>query len=133
MISIKLKGDEDPAPYVAKPYVGRVPYIGYVPHESDKPNGNILTEVLRRDAIVRKLYKDCPYTKGETVTPTTPQDLVKYGKTIIVQHICSCYVEMGSANEWPKGDNPYIVGAFAPEKNVSFYCTTNFLEPLKDK
>ena len=132
MISIKLKGDADLPAFKTVPRT-HTPYVGYVPHESDKPNANLLTEMLRRDAIVRKLFKACEYSKGDTVTPTTKEDIAKYGKTIIVEHICSSYTELGAKNEWPKSDNPYIVGAFAPEKNVRFFCTSNFLEPIKDK
>jgi hypothetical protein len=89
-------------------------------------------EYNRRNELVKKLYMECKYNKGDICVPTNktiPDN--QYG-VITVQGVCSTLEEVGVNYEWPKSDNPLIVSftCTANPKNVTL-CTTNYLELSK--
>lgn len=89
------------------------------------------TEAKRRDEIVRKLVKDCPYSVGETVEVNSDPGKEKYGATALVMGIAQNYIQLGK-EEWPEGDNPLIVHARADD-DTEFFCTVNYLRPIINK
>lgn len=91
-------------------------------------------EWLRRDNIVRDMYKKCTYKPGDKMWPNTLAKCAQYGE-VVVDNICYTYAQM-EEDSWPKNgeDNPLIVLAHTQdERNYCFFCTVNFLQPHKPK
>lgn len=92
-----------------------------------------VNEWYRRDAIIRELYKNCPYAIGDVCIPVDPKGIVKYGE-VKVQEIMKSYMEVQKGDEWPKNDNPFVVTAVPLNKETHgtsiFLCTTNYLQKV---
>lgn len=99
-----------------------------------KRQGCTVEEWLRRDAIVKAHFKECPYNTSDKVWPTTNDKIDQYGE-VQIDTICYTYAQMDK-DKWPSNDNPLIVTARSLKNNYSFFCTTNFLtkeEPKKEQ
>lgn len=85
---------------------------------------NAYKEAMRRDNIVRALYRTCPYKVGDTcfLPASAKKD---YGTTAVVMHIAEQYIALGKDYEW-KDDNPMIVYAKS-DKGKFFFCTVSYL------
>jgi len=90
----------------------------------------MMNEAIRRESIVRKLHAECPYKEGDVVTLADDKDIAAYGKDILVEKICKSYTEIGLSEKWPASDNPLIVMAWSQEKNIRFFCSTNYLKKV---
>lgn len=90
-----------------------------VPHSGP----GMYAESQRREAVIKKHFKECPYYANEMVRKAgdTAEE-----RTIKVLFICPSYAAYDKA-DWPANDNPLIV--YAQYANGDkFFCTTNFLE-----
>lgn len=109
------------------------PPTPHVPSTVKPINPNPITELTsavwetakKRDDIVKKLYKDCPYNVGDICKPVNPDK--RYSNNISITAICKSLTDMGKDYQWPKDDNPMIVHAYDNEKKFPMFCTTNFL------
>lgn len=99
----------------------------------DSVVGDIMAESARREELVKKLYRECPYRPGDTVIPKYISDRKKYGEKIIVMSIVDSYAKFGKDETWPSNDTPYLVTAKSYDKDTIFLCTTDFLIPVKKK
>lgn len=86
-------------------------------------------EYSRRDAIVRKAYKDCPFYVGDKVTPDSVEGQKKYG-TSTVTGLVSSYFDYG--DDWPKNDNPLIV-MFTTNDGHEAFSTVNYFKKPESK
>ena len=74
-------------------------------------------EFVRRDKIVREMYKKVTYKKGDTVYPYIKSEYEKRGRCYI-KGVYKTYAEM--EGEWPGNDIPFIVTAhpmLAPKRS----------------
>jgi hypothetical protein len=92
-----------------------------------KMRGITPSEYIRREDIVKELFKTCPYGAGDIVYPTNEKDYKKYG-AVKVLGICASYMMIDKDEVWPKNDNPMII-TFQPVSNPknTMFCTVNFL------
>ena len=86
-------------------------------------------EWIRRDNIVRKQSKECPFNFGDTVYPASTEGYAKYGRCLVTGKTKS-YSEM-DMDKWPSSDTPFILSARSldpdkPENN--FICTFNYFQ-----
>lgn len=88
---------------------------------------SIFWEANRRDAIVKRLARECSYGVGDTVACADPKDEEENGKQLIVLSIADSYVKLGKDESWPKTDNPLIVHVKSHDKGTTFFCTTNYV------
>ena len=89
-------------------------------------------EWIRRDNIVRKQSKECPFNFGDTVYPTSKEGFLKYGKCLITGKI-KTYAEM-DRDAWPPSNNPFILSArcLTPEgEGDAFICTYNYFQKME--
>jgi hypothetical protein len=118
-------------PSIRKPTVyqppANTPWFTTREEAEAKKRGIPVGEFIRRDTIVKQLFRECPYGAGDTVYPAKKQDFKKYGVCKILS-LCASYSAMGINETWPKSDNPMIVAftAAGQEENV-IHCTTNYL------
>ena len=118
-----------PAPPVPAPWVYKPPAPSTAPPAYGAQNTSaIFLEAKRRDTIIKGLVKNLPYSVGDICQPTTDKGKQEYGKCKIL-HIATTYAALGKDYEW-KGDNPMIVHAKGVDKNIVFFCTTDFLEKV---
>lgn len=94
--------------------------------------GDIMAESARREAIVRRLYSECPYRPGDTVVPRTVANRKEYGERIMVMSMVDTYAHFGKDEVWPSSDNPMIVCAKSYDKDTIFFCSTDFLMKKKE-
>lgn len=132
MINIELEGTKKKTWYpttVGSPVKLSEEYKGPALLE---PLGSIKHEALRREAIVKKLYRDCPYRIGDEVEYTKENEKKKNpNDRLIVLNIVSSYAQMGKEEKWPSSDNPLLVHAklFKEDGSIDeFFCTTNYLK-----
>ena len=98
--------------------------LAFTPH---KPKLSLVQqEASKRDILIKKLYKECPYNVGDTVVPVDELEKKKYGD-VVVEGICKSYAEFGKDVKWHEG-NPMIVTFFSPKMKCRIFCTTDFLE-----
>lgn len=90
-------------------------------------------EYDRRDKIVKTLYDNCPYDKGDVCVPTNKEIAADLYGEIMVVGVAKNLADLGHAYEWPKTDAPLIVSFSAStQPGNTIICTTNFLQ-LKEK
>lgn len=95
--------------------------------------GTLWAETRRRDDIIKRMANDCKYVEGEVVTLHNAEARAKYGERVTVSKICDSYAKYQNKNnkqDWPKNDLPMIVFARDIKRNISFFCTPNYLVPL---
>lgn len=124
-----------PATVYQPPAVYNTPF--YSPKELAQATARGITpaEYCRRDALIKQLFLDCPYDKGDIVFPASFKDFLKYGAVRIVG-VCQTYSDFSFDTKWSPKDNPMIV-TFAPTKDTEhiMLCTTNYLsitEPTEE-
>ena len=86
-------------------------------------------EYLRRDRLIQKLAKDCPYAFSDLVRPASDTEFAKYGCYRVVAVHSGWYAYKGSAHkndkdvEW--SENPRIVQAMNLFSGHTVEATTN--------
>jgi len=94
--------------------------------------GDIMAESARREAIVRRLYANCPYKPGDTVVPKTKAARDEWGEKLIVTAMVDSYAKFGKDEIWPSNDDPMIVHVKSYDKDTHFICSTGYLMKKKD-
>jgi hypothetical protein len=132
MLRYKLPSLRDKKPYTIPTLVPKTPDVTPVESPPLKQGmmPTMMNEAIRREKIVEKLAKECPYKEHDIVTPVDDEEVAKYGKNILVEKICKSYTEIGLSEKWPASDLPLIVMAWSQEKQTRFFCTTNYLKKL---
>ena len=104
------------------------PPLPYTPPSNARVT-NVVTSIMQeakdRDEIVRKLFRECPYTKGDVCVTQNEQARETYGDCTIIG-VLSTYGDM-KKEKWPESNNPLIVTAQSSVDDTIFHCTTNFL------
>jgi len=132
MIDIKLEGKRKTVWYPTN--VGSPVKVSeeYKPPALLEPLGSIKHEALRRDELIKKLYRECSYRSGDEVEYVNDNDKKKNPEDrLVVMNIVDSYTKIGKDEKWPASDNPLIVHAkqFKQDGSVSeFFCTTNYLK-----
>ena len=94
-------------------------------------------EYLRRDKLIQKLAKECPYGFGDMVRPNKDAEYAKYGAYRIVAVHNGWYAFKGSAHkndldvQWD--ENPRIVQAMNLFSGHTVEATTNFFRKVNDE
>lgn len=86
-------------------------------------------EFVRRDEIVRKMWRECNWREGDVLCPRGPQSRDKYGTNIKVEGIYRTYHDFHENEKWPSDDEPYIM-TVRPERGANggrICCTPDFL------
>jgi hypothetical protein len=91
------------------------------------PHAEVFMEACRRDRIIRSLTKDLPYKEGDRVYIKNAKEREKYGKEIYISKIVRTYGGFGKDEVWPKSDIPMIVHCYSKDKDIQFFCTTNYV------
>lgn len=86
-------------------------------------------EIARRELVIKKLYNECSYNKGDTVVPALV-DRQGEGE-YIVDYIDSSWKDYASGRpfksiEWPDNDNPYLVSATNKKTSKAIIATINY-------
>lgn len=94
------------------------------------PTKEVLAEKVRKkDNIIYKEFKRCPYKVGDVVTYNTEDKSDKqYGHKVQVHGIAKSYIEYGKDVVWC--DPPLIVNAFNLDTQIAFMCTVDTLKAL---
>jgi hypothetical protein len=85
-----------------------------------------------RNAIIKSLLKDLPYSVGDLVKPYSEAEQCTWGDDVVVETIASDTAQLGRDYEWPDNDSPMLIGAYSKKKDVRFFCTPSFLIPVKE-
>lgn len=97
---------------------------------SSEPTKTLFVEASRRDKIIRSQFAACKYKEGDVVKLTKVSEATKYGHEIQVITIIKNYAQFGKQEQWPENDLPMIVYAKSKDKDLYFFCTVGYLEPL---
>ena len=102
-------------------------YFSPVEHAQARLRKITPMEYRRRDNIVVKAARECPFETGDTGYPIDAKKYEKYGACTVL-YVCRTYKDMGPEETWPDTDNPFILG-FRPSvgKPETIICTNNFL------
>jgi hypothetical protein len=95
-----------------------------------EPVKTLFKEAQRRDELIKKLAKECPYKVNDIVKPSKAEHEVEYGDNISVVKIIDSYGKFGKNETWPASDVPLIVYAFSKKAGCFFFCTTNYLKSI---
>lgn len=87
-----------------------------------------VAEYRRRDKLILDAANACRLETGDKAYPIDAKKYEKYGMCTII-YVVRTYKDMGKAEEWPKNDNPFIIG-FRPATmpNDTILCTNGFLD-----
>lgn len=102
------------------------------PAENIKPAHVWAAQAHKRQEIIDKLVKECPYKVGDTVKPYTLAEQNIHGLLMRVETIVTSYAQI-RLEQWPDNDTPKIVHAMCLESGVRFHCTPAYLIPLARK
>lgn len=102
-------------------------YYSPIEYQQARTRGITPMEYRRRDNLVTKCANECPFQVGDKGYPIDAKKYEKYGVCTIL-YVTRTYKDMGVDDEWPKSDNPFIIG-FRPSvgKGDTILCTNNFL------
>lgn len=135
MLLIELK----PVKQVRKPYVGYTTYKNTPAANTElKSTAGVImlehAEYTRRQAIINKLYRECPYNFAKTLVRPVNDDAYAKEGLYQIEKVCSTWTEFkgpGVKDErtvhWPESDNPMIVYARCLKTNKSITCTVNYM------
>jgi hypothetical protein len=102
----------------------------YAPMDYQQAQARKITpaEFLRRDSIVREMFRTCAWRNGDTGFPSNKKDYEKYGVFIVIG-VLSTYRDTSYDHEWPKSDNPMIVTIKSlKDPTQIMFCTPAWLE-----
>jgi hypothetical protein len=85
-------------------------------------------EEQRRNLIIARLIKECPFSVGDIVRPANAETFATLGLYRITGLALSYAQYKGSSKEddWPSNDNPMIVGAVCIKDGTNIFATTNY-------
>lgn len=103
------------------------PWYSPMDHQQAHSRKIDVAEFIRRDNIIREMWRICQWRNGDTGFPINKKDYEKYG-VFIVTGVMSTYRDTAYGHEWPKSDNPMIVtikSLKAPSQIL--FCTPEWL------
>lgn len=95
-------------PLLPPPYVHNTPWFSPMDYQQAMSRKITPAEFVRRDNIVRAMFRDCKWRPGDTGFPINKKDYEKYGVFVVIG-VMTTYRDTSYEHEWPKSDNPMIV------------------------
>lgn len=85
------------------------------------------SEFVRRDNIVRAMFRDCQWRPGDTGFPINKKDYEKSGVFVVIG-VMTTYRDTSYDHDWPKNDNPMIVTIKSLKDAATiFFCTPEWI------
>lgn len=88
--------------------------------------GELFQEILKRNALLQAMLKDCTFKVGDILTPADEEELKTQGdscEVLAIWHNLSMYEP-----DWPKDNLPYSMKFKSQKTGKVFYCNPSYFK-----